>query len=828
MAPAVPFAIPPAPYFEDVLHKQACKRYSDQDYEQLDFHYLEIWAYKQRANGDIGTIQKGLQPLPTNEVQDWLHQNGAHDMAPKLARLPPDSKLCGGIRLLVQQWPEKWQRDSDTASVLPRSQNGFAAMRETGCETRHTSVDSQASEGKTYSHIADGDRFPFCRDTLQEITETLHLPQSYFHDFAGRYSVPLRLKWVEYGTDAAEMDKALSIVVQSPKYTGDDSFISTALSYDPVLNVTSGYLGYIFDEAKEGKGTMDSVISDLETGAALLSAHPLLLPTLILKSWCDYYHEQLETSRLTLHEVELQTRILEDRFTIKERLSYDDQAQTTNESKSTEQEEQIIKASYNKIHKDLSAQHERLLNESFPFANDFGVSCLDALGKVRFLVDKVLDVEHKKIEDLEDKTQRTIKDFEEDSRSVIELKIGDLDDLQRQMVEDVSKETERRIWAVVEKVVDCSVYAVTRERIQLLVRLVLEMSEDLESNNTSAKAIVEKHIKAIADQEELQQEIIEMLKYLQHKVMDGEEQTRRMIDIEVDNEHAQTRKDIESIIETKEKIIQEMVDRKNLDRDQLTEQQLEGYLLHLNGTLSADDQRRQRLLSRMTVAFNRLYNIIQFLLQQHDVKNSQAISLSARHDNSVMKSISLLSMIFLPGTATIFGMPPFFTATDDSFTVSPFFIVYWEWTLPVTFLVIIFWRVWLWYSDPQRGNAKGNWESLLDLFWPFWPRTSKRGPTVTASDEKSPSSTEGPLSNRHSASVRSLSLCTAEPLTMPNSRMPYDGLLYPTDSSESKFNGKEYVEELADPVSKRSLVYRIAEAFRQIFQRTQVPPSNSD
>ncbi|MCJ1381361.1 hypothetical protein MMC17_004471 [Xylographa soralifera] len=716
-------------------------------------------------------------------------------MAPKLALLPPNSKLRGGIRLLVQQWPEKWQRNFDTASVLPKTQSDSAALRETDAEARYSSVDSQATERNTYSHVADGDRFPFRKDTLETIVETLHLPQSYFNDFAGRYSVPLRLKWVEYATNTTDGDaRALSIVVQSPKYTGDDSFISTALSYDPIMNVTSGYLGYIFDKAKDGKGTMDCVISDLENGAALLSIHPLLLPTLILESWCGYYHEQLETSRLRLHEVEQRARILEDRYTIEASLLYNGQAQTANESKSTEQEERIMKVSYNKIHKDLSA---KLLDESLPFANDLGVSCLDALGKFRFLVDEVLDVEHRKIEDLEEITQRTIKDVEKTSRSLIESKIRDLDNLHRQMADDISKETERGIWAVVESIVDHSVYAVTQEKIKSLIGLLLGMAEDLEGRNAPPTPVIEESINAITISVEDHDKILEMLKNLQQKVKKGQERTQKMIEDEVENELVQTKKDIQLIIETKDKVVQEMVDSKNVDRDRRLEPQIEGYLLHMNSILGADDQRRQRLLSRMTVTFNRLYSIIQQRHQQQDVKFSQAISLSAQHDNSVMKSISLLSMIFLPATAiaTIFGMPPFFAVTNDILTVSPSFVVYWEFTLPITVLVIVLWRLWLWYSDPQRGTSKDWWESFSDLFWPFWPRTSKPMFSDTPSKE-------------HKALHEKSS-----PQTQPYS-YPDDEPSNTRDSSES--------------AAKRSLLHRMGGVLRPISHKVRILPGDCE
>lgn len=73
----------------------------------------------------------------------------------------------------------------------------------------------------------------------------------------------------------------------------------------------------------------------------------------------------------------------------------------------------------------------------------------------------------------------------------------------------------------------------------------------------------------------------------------------------------------------------------------------------------------------------------------------------ARQDNSVMKSIALLTMIFLPATfiSALFSTTFFTYGDNGNWEVSDDLWIYWVTTVPATIAVVVFWRVWLDYGD---------------------------------------------------------------------------------------------------------------------------------
>ncbi|KAJ4417112.1 hypothetical protein N0V85_001994 [Neurospora sp. IMI 360204] len=81
----------------------------------------------------------------------------------------------------------------------------------------------------------------------------------------------------------------------------------------------------------------------------------------------------------------------------------------------------------------------------------------------------------------------------------------------------------------------------------------------------------------------------------------------------------------------------------------------------------------------------------------------------ARQDNSVMKSIALLTMIFLPATfiSALFSTT-FFTYGDNGhWEVSDELWIYFVTTVPATIAIVVFWRVWLDYGDVIYKWFKG-------------------------------------------------------------------------------------------------------------------------
>ncbi|KAK0624592.1 hypothetical protein B0T17DRAFT_557496 [Bombardia bombarda] len=72
----------------------------------------------------------------------------------------------------------------------------------------------------------------------------------------------------------------------------------------------------------------------------------------------------------------------------------------------------------------------------------------------------------------------------------------------------------------------------------------------------------------------------------------------------------------------------------------------------------------------------------------------------SREDNSVMKSIALLTMIFLPPTffSALFSTT-FFTFGDDGWAVSDKLWIYWATIIPATIVVVALWSFWMLKSD---------------------------------------------------------------------------------------------------------------------------------
>jgi hypothetical protein len=153
-------------------------------------------------------------------------------------------------------------------------------------------------------------------------------------------------------------------VVQSPKYNRD-TFITTALSYDPSNNITSGFLGYTYSRESDDE---DYVISCLKQ-CATLAIHPMLLPSIILRFWCHYYHDKLDSSRMLLRIVEEQNGKLEKEYT----------AIQDSEGKSTDQEGEVIKSQYHETHEILDREYKFLWSENFHFVRNLSSSCLQAL-----------------------------------------------------------------------------------------------------------------------------------------------------------------------------------------------------------------------------------------------------------------------------------------------------------------------------------------------------------------------------------------------------------------------------------------------------------------
>ena len=88
-------------------------------------------------------------------------------------------------------------------------------------------------------------------------------------------------------------------------------------------------------------------------------------------------------------------------------------------------------------------------------------------------------------------------------------------------------------------------------------------------------------------------------------------------------------------------------------------------------------------------------------------KSSASIAAASKRDGSVMKSISLLTMIFLPATfvSTLFAMPLFnWNADHISAVATPHAWIYLAVALPLTVAVVAVWSAWMWFNSTVRKH----------------------------------------------------------------------------------------------------------------------------
>ena|SRR6266480_4594546 len=119
------------------------------------------------------------------------------------------------------------------------------------------------------------------------------------------------------------------------------------------------------------------------------------------------------------------------------------------------------------------------------------------------------------------------------------------------------------------------------------------------------------------------------------------------------------------------------------------------------------------------------------LIAQRDSEYSAAIAVSSMRDSTAMKTIAVLTTLFLPGTfvATFFSMTMFnwnpssngsFSSPGTSDTtpwMSPYMWVYWAISIPLTLFVMVLWLFWS-RRELKKGqmklNVKGGDDELAD------------------------------------------------------------------------------------------------------------------
>lgn len=99
-------------------------------------------------------------------------------------------------------------------------------------------------------------------------------------------------------------------------------------------------------------------------------------------------------------------------------------------------------------------------------------------------------------------------------------------------------------------------------------------------------------------------------------------------------------------------------------------------------------------------------------ITQNDAEYTAAIAVDGKRDSIAMKTISILGIIYLPGTfvATLFSMDMFSWGENDgrgasSLGVSSSMWVYWAVSVPLTIITCLVWVVWS-RSESQRSNQR--------------------------------------------------------------------------------------------------------------------------
>ena len=169
------------------------------------------------------------------------------------------------------------------------------------------------------------------------------------------------------------------LVVQSPKYKDTAVFVSMALSFDPVRNITSGFLGYVQPGVDENggedapkDGMMDIVFNCLQSlEFSQLITHPILLPVLVLQATSDVTKGQLEDAREALEDIREKIKQSAKKFTDVE----EDQRVET-------------QYSYGNARSVITEKNFDFWGEVFWFNQQLAKNCSKGIQQIRNLIDK--------------------------------------------------------------------------------------------------------------------------------------------------------------------------------------------------------------------------------------------------------------------------------------------------------------------------------------------------------------------------------------------------------------------------------------------------------
>ncbi|ODM19100.1 hypothetical protein SI65_05717 [Aspergillus cristatus] len=116
-------------------------------------------------------------------------------------------------------------------------------------------------------------------------------------------------------------------------------------------------------------------------------------------------------------------------------------------------------------------------------------------------------------------------------------------------------------------------------------------------------------------------------------------------------------------------------------------------LLFLAKEIHSLKTRSASLSERLQNEINLAFNIV-----------SQNLGTNAQGDNAMMKTVAIVSLLYVPGSfvSSVFGMNFFDMGSENEFTVSNKFWIYWVITIPLTAVTVLIWAIWHWSDKIRR------------------------------------------------------------------------------------------------------------------------------
>ncbi|RYC61689.1 hypothetical protein CHU98_g4516 [Xylaria longipes] len=133
--------------------------------------------------------------------------------------------------------------------------------------------------------------------------------------------------------------------------------------------------------------------------------------------------------------------------------------------------------------------------------------------------------------------------------------------------------------------------------------------------------------------------------------------------------------------------------------------QLQFYESFISSLRCRSASNEKRMLNEIQLAFN--------TVAQHDASTSVKIGRATQADSVTMKSISFVTLTFLPPTfvSAIFSMSFFDYSADSGWAISDKFWLYWAFAVPITILTAVAWRFLRQYSEPTSPKDEKKWST---------------------------------------------------------------------------------------------------------------------